>query len=275
MQKQPKMSLNEERQFQKQVEQWTHEGVVRPLDDLDHSNSGNFNTRFFGVKQRSGKLRFVGDFVHINQLLTDDTNDIPVIDEEFRSLGYHPNAIISQGDLKSAFLQCPVAEEDQHILAFTCKINGQNRRFCFTRIPFGLKQIPSWFHRVIQSILQKGDCNAFYFVDNVWTISDNMKQHAVETRKVLRTLTEVGLVLNPDKCIFGATQLNLLGFIVSGSGVRMDKDRIFDMLNWKRPTTKKNLQKFIGFINYSRRFIKNCSQKLDPFYRLLKVAAFE
>lgn len=275
--RQPPMSVTEEQQFQKQVEEWAKDGIVRELDDRPNINSGRFNTRFFGVRQKLGKVRIVGDFVHLNKLLSDDTNHLPIIDEELQALGSRNGCIISKIDLRGSFLQCPVDKDDQYVLAFSCRINGQWKRYCFNRIPFGLKQIPSWFHQIISSILQMSESKASaHFVDDIWVVTeDNMDYHADEVIKVLDALTEASLVINEDKCTFGATQVLLLGFLVTGHGLKLDKDRVLDMLSWKRPTTKKTLQKFLGFINYSRRFIPNCAEKLDIFYSLLNVNQFE
>jgi len=249
-----------EKAYEEQVVQWLKDGIIRPLQPSEQVKCSQYNSRIFGVKQ-SDKIRFVADFRHINNLLIDDTNDVPVIDDELKRLGDNNGEYLSKLDLKSAYLQIPVAQCDQRFLAFTC--NG--RRYCFTRIPFGLKQIPSWFNRLVQSILQEADIHAAKnFFDDLRVQSKDRKQHIDDVRKTLRALTKVGFVVNQNKCIFAAKQLRLLGFLVSGAGVSIDKSRVFDMDKWSRPSTRKQLQKLIGFINYSRRFIPNCSEKLAP-----------
>ena len=77
--------------------------------------------------------------------------------------------------------------------------------------------------------------------------------------------------MNPLKCAFGVSAGKFLGFIVHENGVDIDPKRIESIKKVKAPTCKKDLQKFLGKINYLRRFICNLSRKMDDFTPLLRL----
>jgi hypothetical protein len=84
-------------------------------------------------------------------------------------------------------------------------------------------------------------------------------------------MRQYGLNMNPLKCAFGVSAGKFLGFIVHEKGVEIDTKKIEPIKNVQTPTCKKELQRFLGKINYLRRFICNLSQKVDAFYPLLRL----
>jgi hypothetical protein len=84
-------------------------------------------------------------------------------------------------------------------------------------------------------------------------------------------MRQYGLNMNPLKCAFGVSAGKFLGFIVHEKGVEIDTKKIESIKNVQTPTCKKELQRFLGKINYLRRFICNLSQKVDAFYPLLRL----
>ena len=79
------------------------------------------------------------------------------------------------------------------------------------------------------------------------------------------------LKMNPQKCAFGVSAGNFLWFLVHQRGIEVDKNKIRAILEVQPPKNKKELQSFIGKINFLRRFISNSSGKIQPFSSLLKL----
>lgn len=142
--------------YEEQVKDWVRENVLeeqfdnapQPVDEHGFP-AGQFNTRTFTVV--SNKLRFVQDFVHLNKLIEDDTNDVPPTDVAFQRISRIRPAIFSKIDLKSAYLQMPLRKCDRPLTAITCG----NKRYRFVTAPLGLKHLPSVFQRRISGLLQK------------------------------------------------------------------------------------------------------------------------
>jgi hypothetical protein len=77
--------------------------------------------------------------------------------------------------------------------------------------------------------------------------------------------------MNPLKCAFGVSASKFLGFIVHEKGVEIDPKKIESIKKVQAPTSKKELQRFLGKVNYLRRFICNLSRKVDAFTPLLRL----
>jgi hypothetical protein len=76
--------------------------------------------------------------------------------------------------------------------------------------------------------------------------------------------------LNPKKSVFGVTQGKLLGHIVSNYGINIDPERVTAILNLPAPTSKKEIQSFMGRINFVRRFVPNFVVMVKPIHNMLK-----
>ena len=89
-------------------------------------------------------------------------------------------------------------------------------------------------------------------------------------RKVFEKCRKYGLSLNPKKTLFGLQEVKLLGHIISEEGIRIDPKRIDGILQINHPRNIKELQSFIGKINFLRRFIPNLAELLRNMKNMLK-----
>ncbi|RAL65582.1 hypothetical protein DID88_005254 [Monilinia fructigena] len=83
--------------------------------------------------------------------------------------------------------------------------------------------------------------------------SSNEDQHIKDVSSILESLAKVDLLCKPSKCEFHVTETEFLGFTVSSQGLKMSKDKAKAVLEWKQPNTIKELQSFLGFVNFYRR----------------------
>ena len=111
-------------------------------------------------------------------------------------------------------------------------------------------------------------CTAY--LDDVLVYSANRKEHRQHVREVVSRLRDAGLQIDINKCEFETTKTKYLGLIVTPDGLQMDPEKVKAVLKWKPPLGIKDLQKFIGFTNFYRRFIYNFSKITTPFNGLLK-----
>src|SRR6202789_4562185 len=90
------------------------------------------------------------------------------------------------------------------------------------------------------------------------------------TKRVLQLLKENQLFLKPDKCEFEKTKVEYLGVVISHNSVEMDPVKIAGVAEWPEPTNKKEVQSFLGFTNFYRRFICDFSHHARPLFDLTK-----
>ena len=106
------------------------------------------------------------------------------------------------------------------------------------------------------------------YIDDILIASENHREHRDHLRSVLELLHINGLVIRKDKCVFGASAIDFLGHDISGDGIRPLPSKVDAVSKFPKPTTVKQLQEFLGMINYYHRFIHNAAGILSPLYRL-------
>lgn len=102
------------------------------------------------------------------------------------------------------------------------------------------------------------------YIDDILVYSNSMEEHIQHLRAVLRRLIQHQLYTKSEKSEFHQTKTSFLGYVVSQEGVAMDDQKVRAVLNWPRPQSLKELQRFLGFANFYRRFIRNFSIVAPP-----------
>ncbi len=108
------------------------------------------------------------------------------------------------------------------------------------------------------------------YIDDILVFSDSFDEHIQHVRAVLRRLMQNQLYIKAEKCEFHQTQVAFLGYVISQEGVTMDEHKVKAVVNWPRPRTLKELQRFLGFAKFYRRFIRNFSSVAAPITSLTK-----
>jgi hypothetical protein len=101
-------------------------------------------------------------------------------------------------------------------------------------------------------------------------IRETLEEHRIHVRKVLERLIKAKLFIDIDKCYFEVQEVTYLGLIISIDGIRMDSAKVKTILEWPIPRTLKDVQAFLGFANFYRRFIFGFSHIVKPLTDLTK-----
>ncbi|KFG81444.1 hypothetical protein MANI_024595 [Metarhizium anisopliae] len=170
-------------------------------------------------------------------------------------------------DIIAAFNNIRIAEGDVWKTAFITRFG----LFETLVMPFGLCNAPATFQNYINhtlfDLLDKF-CTAY--LDDILIYSTDKKQHREHVREVVMRLRDAGLQIDIDKCEFETTRTKYLGLIITPGGVEMDLDKVSTILDWKPPPALRDLQRFLGFANFYRRFIRDFSKITRPLNDLLK-----
>ncbi|KAL0186270.1 hypothetical protein M9458_017940, partial [Cirrhinus mrigala] len=108
------------------------------------------------------------------------------------------------------------------------------------------------------------------YIDDILIYSNSYSEHVQHVRAVLRRLITHQLYAKEEKCAFHQDKVSFLGYIISSEGVAMDERKVEAVLNWPRPSTLRELQRFLGFANFYRRFIRNFSTAAAPLTAMVK-----
>ena len=138
-------------------------------------------------------------------------------------------------------------------------------------MPFGLSNAPSTFQRFMNDIFADLlDVCVVVYLDDILIYSENLQDHKRQVKEVLRRLKTNGLYAVPNKCVFHQEEVEFLGYILSADGLQMDKEKVQTIRNWPTPRQVKDVQSFLGFANFYRRFIPNYSRIITPMTRLTR-----
>jgi len=114
------------------------------------------------------------------------------------------------------------------------------------------------------------DMSVVIYLDDILIYSDDMSKHKQHVKEVLRRLRKNGLYANADKCEFHKTTVEYLGYILTPDGLLMDKTKVQTIVDWPEPRKVKDVQSFLGFANFYRRFIHGYSDIVIPLTRLTR-----
>ena len=138
-------------------------------------------------------------------------------------------------------------------------------------IPFGLANAPSTFQSYIDKALHHLlDVTVIVYLNDILVYSDNVEEHEGYVKEVLEALQETGLFAKLEKCEFSVDTVEFLGFIVNPTGITMDPNRVTTVTEWPTPASVKDIQSFLGFCNFYRRFIFQYSKIAKGLTELTK-----
>jgi hypothetical protein len=183
------------------------------------------------------------------------------------TLAKKPPALFSTLDAKAGYWQIRMTPQASKLAALTT----QTQLLCPTRCPFGLVNAPATFCRVM-NICMSGLIGiiASYYLDDVIVWGTDFEDMLENLRIVLGRFRKANLKLHPGKCIFARKQLKFLAHVISAEGIAPDQEKVRQMLDLPVPTGQKGVKKYLGSINYYRKFIAKFAEKAAPLTNLLR-----
>jgi hypothetical protein len=202
------------------------------------------------AKKKDGSLRLCVDYRGLNQITKKDKYPLPLIADLLDAPG--KARIYTKLDLWHAYHLLRIAPGDKPKTAFRTRYGS----YQFRVVPEGLTNAPAAFQRFLNTVFANLlDVTVIVYLDDILVYSDDPADHTAHVREVLRRLCESGLYCKLPKCEFDVTTTEYLGYILSPDGFRMAPDKISSVVKWLIPRKVKDVQSFLGFCNFYRRFI--------------------
>ena len=216
------------------------------------------------VPKASGEVRICGDYrLTVNKVTPLEQYPLPKTEELFTR--FQGSQMFSQLDLKSAYNQIPLDEKSRKYLA----INTHKGILVPTRLGFGYASAPAVFQRYMETLLT-GIPGVGVFLDDVVVSGKSPQEHRDALEEVLRRLADANLRLQRKKCKFGVTSVIYLGHQIGPDGMQPTAEKVRAVEHAPAPKGVKELQAWLGLINYYSKFLKNLSTVLAPLYKLLR-----
>ena len=223
-------------------------------------SSSQYASPFFPVKKPDGSWRFVADYTKLNNVTVKDNYVPPRIDDLLSRISR--GCVYSKLDLQKAFFQIPINPADQHKTAVATPFG----LYEYKVMPMGLKNASQTLQRYIDTILNDS-VNTIAYCDDILLFTSEA-EHAKELDKLLKTLHEAGLVVNKNKSEFYVKELDFLGHKLNATGYHVTDTKIKALQDFTPPKTLRQLRRFLGLINFYRKFIPHASEIQKPLTAL-------
>ena len=172
---------------------------------------------------------------------------------------------VSKFNLLKGYWQVPLSKRARELSAFITPTG----LYSYNVMPFGLRNAPATFQRLMTKVLGDMEGCALY-LDDVVVFSDTWDSHVERIRALFARLAEARLTVNLAKCEFAKATVTYLGRVVGQGTVRPVEEKVKAVVRFPVPVTKKELMRFLGLVGYYRCFCRNFSDVVAPLTDLLK-----
>ena len=239
-------------------DQYLRAGIIK-------KSSGPYSSRVHVVYrkntegQQNSKPRMVVDFRKINSALVKCSKYLQSVDTILMKLGIHK--YYSKMDLKGAYHQLAILEKAKEISS----IVTMESQYVFNVLPFGISVAVGYFEIVMQAIFSSMSYEELvHYLDDCLVPADDVTSMLDRLEKFLFHVVKHRIKLSPDKCDFFSSDIEFLGYRITDKGIQKSSEYTKSIMQLKKPHTMHDLMRFLGLVNYQRRFIPNCSEILKP-----------
>ena len=234
-------------------------------DGVITKSKSSYNSSLIIVKRAGHTPRVCLDYRRLNEVIEKISFPLPKISDVLSSIGH--STFMSTLDLVSAYHQLQLDPADRYLTAFTVG----SSKYEFLRVPFGLQSSPAFFARVTNNVMYDMlGPQYLVYLDDIVLFGKTREEHLRTIQSVLETLQKAGLKLKIRKCNFFAKEIEFLGYKLNEQGMKMNPEKVKAIKAMPMPTNKRQLQSFLGAVNYYRLFIEQFATIADPLYRLLR-----
>ncbi|KAK3554936.1 hypothetical protein QTP86_001566 [Hemibagrus guttatus] len=220
---------------------------------------------FFFVGKKDGGLRPCINYRGLNAVAIRYPYPLPLVPAALEQL--RGAQAFTKLDLRSAYNLLRFREGDEWKTAF----HTTHGHYEYCVMPFSLTNAPAVFqaliNKVFRDLLGRG---VIAYIDDILVYSASMEEHVIQVREVLARLQQHHLYVKLEKCKFHRSMVMFLGYVILHQGVEMDTVKVQAVMEWPEPSTVWELQGFLGFANFYRRFIWNYSSVAGPLMSLLR-----
>ncbi len=237
----------------KEVESLLKLGIIEP-------SSSPWSSPVVPVVKPDQSIRLCIDFRKLNSVTVPDPYYMPTVDELIGKVG--EEKFLTKLDLAKGFYQVPLHNGDKPKTAFVTPWG----KFQFCKMPFGLRNAPSSFQRLMDSVLSGLESFAVPYIDDILIYSEDWVSHMKHVEGVMSRLSDAKLTAKPAKCEWGQEHVQYLGHVVGAGCVKIPEARASSIKNFVRPVSKSQLKSFLGLTGYYRKFVKGYASIAKPLH---------
>ena len=247
-----RQSINKDAEIQRQVIDMLKTNV------LSQSDAAAWSQVLLTLKP-NGKWRFCIDFRQLNKLMDDKGWPLPRIDELLERVGRQKPTVFGKMDLTNGYHQMPLAQASRAYTAFKTSMG----LYEWKRVPMGLRNAAAYFQQRMATEVLTGLVHSELelYLDDILLYAQTEDEFIERLKRVLTRLKQKGIVLSPNRCSFGMSEVEILGHTVNAEGSHFSKEKLNGVLEFPLPATGTQMQSFLGLCNYFRRHVRNIADE--------------
>ena len=214
------------------------------------------------VAKKDGSTRITLDYRKLNEVTEKDAYPLPNINSSLSQLA--GATYFTKLDLSSGYYQVPMEPESQKFTAFGCEFG----LFEYTVMPMGLTNATATFQRLMNYVLAGliGFICMVYLDDIIVFTKGPLRQHIYDVLIVAHRIRDHNLRLKLKKCEFVRRRIDFLGHTIFDGRLTPNQDKIETLHHYLRPKTITQVQAFLGFATFYRKYIQHFRLIAAPLY---------
>ena len=243
--------------------------LLLALKVIKRSKSANYSHVHL-VRKPENKWRFCLDFRFLNACTEMEGGVLPMISEMLHRIGNRKPKFFAVIDFTSGYHQAPIDDESQKYTAFITR----SGIYEWARVPMGLKGAPSYFQREIANTVLGGllGVKCELYLDDLIIFGESEEEFCSNLDEVLAALEAKGITCNPAKCRFGHDSIEYVGHVIDSTGLNFSDDKKNEVREFPRPLYIKELQRFLGLVNYFGDHVRDLATMTHPLRTLYTTA---
>ncbi|XP_076069765.1 uncharacterized protein LOC143041641 [Oratosquilla oratoria] len=252
--------FNQKEYVREEVQRLQEVGIVEP-------SSSPWASPVVLVPKPDGSTRLCVDYRKVNAVTEPDSCPLPRIDDVIEDVGRAQ--WVTKLDLLQGYYQVRLSERSRAISVFITP----EGLYQFTVLPFGLRNAPATFQRLM-NIVTAGLVGVRCYLDDLVVFSDSWGEHVDRLRALFVLLAAHSLTVNLAKSEFGHARITFLGHVVGKGEVQPIAAKITAILRYPAPSDKKGVMRLLGMADYYRRFCPSFSSVVAPLTDLLRIVCY-
>lgn len=245
--------------MEKEIKKLLEAMIIIPLRYLD------WIANLVPIRKKNGEIILCVDFINLNKCSRKDNCPLPKMEHILQKVS--GSSVMSFIDGFSRYNQIAIHPDEREKTAFTTSWGT----FMYEKMPFGLMNVGATFQRATDiAFVGEKDKFVLIYLDDITIFSHSHEDYLQHLRKTFLKCRRYGISLNPKKSDFSLKEGKLLGHILSADGVKIDPKRVEAIQKLSLPRSKKDIQSFLGTINFIRRFIANFAELIKHITCMLK-----
>jgi len=246
---------------QKELDQFLKENLETSRIHLSKSLMASL---VFFIKKKDGTLWLVQDYRALNAMTVKNKYPLPLISKLINKL--RGAKYFTKLDVQWEFNNVQMKEGDEWKATFRTNRGLFEPLVMFFGLCNSLATFQTMMDNIFNNLIMKGV--VVVYLDDILIFTETLKEHQRVTRRVMELLLKNNLFLKPEKCEFEKTEVEYLGVIISQNSIKMDPVKVAGVTEWPTPSNRKEVQSFLGFTNFYRRFIQGFSHLAHPLFDL-------